>query len=498
MHDVRIKKFAARYRLPSALWSERRRLENVAATVLHEALELALEQANVPEEGELCIRQIYAPIRLRLTNTDAVLAMLWSESLAAEIARAVRGGSSANVVFYPSRRQAIRDLVLQVVRRDLRRDWAWQQLGLWPTSDVTSDRGALSQALQAMEAALDVEPAAPLALLQMLAAEGLLEDFVARLEEADWEQLAQPLRAIVRWSEEEGATVTPSAEALHIALRVLPVSRLVRAVLATHRPFAPASAAYRTIAVLALMETEPMVLRTKQAAGVLKLIAEAMQASRADAPPGAEKTAPALLDAKAEAATERGTASLSEAELPTEMATSAEELPVTDGRQRGETAVGGLLFFLGLVEDLGLPDELAAHPSLRARSLRWTLHQLALMLVAGTANDPAVLAFAGLLPEAVVPSMTEPPPREAEIELLQACRHRLLQRLRERLEAHDETDQRLLEWVCERRAEIVADPGWIEAHFALDTVSTEVRRAGLDLDPGYLPWLGVVVKFVYE
>jgi hypothetical protein len=24
------------------------------------------------------------------------------------------------------------------------------------------------------------------------------------------------------------------------------------------------------------------------------------------------------------------------------------------------------------------------------------------------------------------------------------------------------------------------------------------RRAGLDLDPGYVPWLGVVVRFVYE
>ena len=25
-----------------------------------------------------------------------------------------------------------------------------------------------------------------------------------------------------------------------------------------------------------------------------------------------------------------------------------------------------------------------------------------------------------------------------------------------------------------------------------------VRRAGLDLDPGYVPWLGCVVRFLYE
>jgi len=25
-----------------------------------------------------------------------------------------------------------------------------------------------------------------------------------------------------------------------------------------------------------------------------------------------------------------------------------------------------------------------------------------------------------------------------------------------------------------------------------------VRRNGLDLDPGWVPWIGVVVRFVYE
>ena len=35
------------------------------------------------------------------------------------------------------------------------------------------------------------------------------------------------------------------------------------------------------------------------------------------------------------------------------------------------------------------------------------------------------------------------------------------------------------------------------ARLALSDVSTELRRAGLDLDPGYLPFLGTVVRFVY-
>jgi hypothetical protein len=32
---------------------------------------------------------------------------------------------------------------------------------------------------------------------------------------------------------------------------------------------------------------------------------------------------------------------------------------------------------------------------------------------------------------------------------------------------------------------------------SLDDVSTDVRRAALDLDPGWIPWLGVVVRFAY-
>ena len=62
----------------------------------------------------------------------------------------------------------------------------------------------------------------------------------------------------------------------------------------------------------------------------------------------------------------------------------------------------------------------------------------------------------------------------------------------------DEPRASLLEFVCRRRAEVVADPGWFEVRLSLDEVTTEIRRAGLDLDPGYLRWLGAVVKFVYE
>lgn len=51
--------------------------------------------------------------------------------------------------------------------------------------------------------------------------------------------------------------------------------------------------------------------------------------------------------------------------------------------------------------------------------------------------------------------------------------------------------------LAHRPAVIVADPGWIEVHLPLAGVDLEVRRAGLDFDPGWIPWLRTVVRFVY-
>jgi hypothetical protein len=51
--------------------------------------------------------------------------------------------------------------------------------------------------------------------------------------------------------------------------------------------------------------------------------------------------------------------------------------------------------------------------------------------------------------------------------------------------------------VIRRTARLVIDPGWIEAEVPLDSVDVAVRRAGLDLNPGAVPYLGCVVRFRY-
>ena len=44
---------------------------------------------------------------------------------------------------------------------------------------------------------------------------------------------------------------------------------------------------------------------------------------------------------------------------------------------------------------------------------------------------------------------------------------------------------------------VTGSPGWLEVRLPLSAVDLTIRRAGLDIDPGWLPWLGAVVRYVY-
>lgn len=493
MYEVRINKFKTRYRLPQSALAERRRLDHACQNVLDEALELALERAGAPEDGELCIRRIYAPIRLRLVNTDAEMAVQWSLALAEEISRAVRGARVANAVFYRSRREALLDLALGAMRGDLSRAWAWRQLGLWNAAEPTGEDETIFELVRALVA----EPLMICPALRALLEAGLIERLTGRMTTGQWESLARSAlfaAGVAHLSDE--ADQAPSPRAVRDAMRVLKSSRLLHALIgAPLLPFLPLlndapRESYRAIAALTVLEMEPGLLRTHSAPALIGLVAEALQSARAESinalsePPAGQSSAESVQDAGPFGS-------------PDAASEPAEQTPLPDPRRRAPTRFGGLLFLLGVIEDLGLPDEMLSQAMLGPRSLCWTLHQLALALAPIEADDPAALAFAGLLPDAKPPDAEQSAPGEIEAGAVQNFAGRIIGRLRALLD-WDADDAALIAFVCRRHAEIVADPGWIEVRFPLDDVTTELRRAGLDLDPGYLPWLGAVVRFVYE
>ena len=163
----------------------------------------------------------------------------------------------------------------------------------------------------------------------------------------------------------------------------------------------------------------------------------------------------------------------------------------------GRTRFGGLLFLLHVARRIDLATEVESMDALRDRPMRWVMHMLAMALLPISETDPAGLAFAGLRPDAAPPSTTEPAASPAELGAIAVLVARIVSALVELLERPGEPATTLLRSVCRRRAEIVADAGWIDVRLGLDERTIEARRAGLDLDPGYVSWLGVALRFTY-
>jgi hypothetical protein len=171
------------------------------------------------------------------------------------------------------------------------------------------------------------------------------------------------------------------------------------------------------------------------------------------------------------------------------------------------TTWAGLPFLLAVAADAGIPAMIVDDPVLAARPLRWALHAIACTLVPAAHDDPAVLALAGLGPAGRPPSAQGDPADAAERARIDDVARQWAAALAARLPRRADADAPgrladadggdIVAKLARRTGHIVADPGWIDIHLRLDEVDVDVRRAGLDLDPGWVPWLGTVVRFRY-
>jgi hypothetical protein len=176
------------------------------------------------------------------------------------------------------------------------------------------------------------------------------------------------------------------------------------------------------------------------------------------------------------------------------------------------TECGGLLFLLPVLQSLGLPPwcgDDRASAAMARRILAAALTRLGVaaedpawqITQASHADLPAVCADA---PACWTDSTLRPPASQLPVALPQA------------LVAASSGDEQAQIWLsavrrCLRRragiglASLLLRPArldWsathLDMHFYLEDVDLRVRRAGLDIDPGWLPWFGRVVAFHYR
>jgi len=158
---------------------------------------------------------------------------------------------------------------------------------------------------------------------------------------------------------------------------------------------------------------------------------------------------------------------------------------------------GGLFFLYGVMDELSLPQQLMNDPQLLQRPFAWLLYHFAIELLPMVTEDAASLVFAGAVPGEPLPWEDEPSIAESECQALATHVTTLCDLLVQRL-AWQGGVAAMLDWLCRRFAHLRSEPGWLTVVLPLDAIDTDVRRAMLDINPGYLPWLGRVVEIAYE
>lgn len=438
----------------------------------------------------VCVRRLRLEVRLRDDDGAPQLRDTMGSSLAAEISRVLREGDPANVVRYRDRREALADLLYRAAAGDLRRAWAWSRAQLLPPGREALTRG------EAVERAVTMLAEAPawirpvLAhLLRAEAATGAWTQVARALGNAEWGRvLAASPHTRELWSMVHRDVVIPAPR----EARPRQLGAALLAWVAAHPE--EARRISRELAVLVAAELE--MPGPRAGGGPLDAqLAAALASIEACCAPRAGRSRARRAGARAEKPATVRTTPPHQATMPVipagdlekaaefEEAPSAPDLPPRDEPEA--TRFAGLLFLLSLLADTEALD--GAEDVLPA-----LLHTVAVEHAGAPADDPAVLAFCG---------DWHPPPGCKPSEDLRRGAAHVAKALRESITVRlglTPCDPEPFAYVCERPGVLRIEPGWIELVMSASSADTRIRRSGLDLDPGWLPWLGCVVRFRYE
>lgn len=516
-----------------------------------DGLASAWEHADV-RAGLWCVRRL--DLRIDIDGPDArgQLSRLWVPLLMAEVARAL--DASADVVHYNNEVAAVADTVHRLSIGDHTRSWAAEMLGLTRPGDGPGPGDAVLAVLArrpetALAAVTEVVRLDVAALDRILGPEGWTGLARITWQAAGDARTAMPLDPSVAGPthgrpgielEASAGDLTPEHAAATDS------AGLFSGLLRLPRPAAPTLDAW---AVLIALAVDPAVAGRSDAARRVAAVRDVLTPHRSSHPlaathrpspatpgPGsaATRNGPSERGPRAdgeplraspdERATPRHPAPGREAPhdeaaslaAPTESRSASTARQASDLRLGGAersfdgpdgsagagsaptTSWAGLTFLLNAAPDIQLPARLVAQDCCADRPIWWVMHALAGMLCEAPEDDPGRLALAGAGSWRQADLRRMPPPDPAERAVLSDIALAWGTALVARLGGSPGPVRREVTRVAHRPGRVVAVPGWIELHLPLDGVDLDIRRAGLDTDPGWIPWLGAVVRHVYE
>lgn len=500
------------------------RVERIIHRVAEDRLERVLSSFPVVGQGEWCVPAVSVAAILDFERPDAALEEAIARAVLDAIADAVH---SSETVHYPSIVDALADLVVGASTRRFTDGWMWAQLGF-----VEADQFERQPAFCVLTALESRPEHAVGAVVRAVRAAGLAS--VHRLlGDAGWVRLARivigvtagsiaqvALHAMIVDTELDGDQCSPARGAntadtedaagrrqpdgaavahrpqpgggteLITASRVVGLSCLTAAVRESRLRLEGAT--LRALAVLAVAESEPAVLSHRMAESVCRAASRILSGAASPvAEIGGAGTKVRPLGRQTEAVATPGKTDAPTLERAAGISTDADCEPVGD-----DTQWAGLLFLLSVAEDAAMPDALLSDPALDGIAAPELLARVAMTLAPVAEDDPIVLAFAGVDARRTRRTwgLALPAPMADRIHVhavvwAQAAAQRLAR-------PDDDLMSVVAEIVC-RTARIEREQAWMDVHLDPESVDIDIRRAGLDIDPGWVPWLGSVVRFRY-
>jgi len=507
--------------------------DKVRNLVMEQALENAMQTLNLKDRELICIREIQVPVYLRLSGTLQSQAACWSLAIVKQIQQQSNSKNGQSIVRYRSRGHAWVSCAEAVLKGEFSESWAWKQIGMITIDTTDSPELALSK----LFAALINEPGYLLPVLNAVCADNLFASLLLSTCDSHWRKVQEILQESfkTRFTEifSDRDELDCSLEAINFLLNN---SQSMEATAKLQIIGSLASVRHlnlqsrQTIVLVVLALSDPGILcRSAEIVGEkLKTLLQRQQHTslpEIDKPiktvslPGKEPLADVSQDQELvskkstnpelhQNIKQEGFEQLDNAlddnhqysseEHSTMPAQSGEDTSQQINRAKTVTRFGGLLYLLNLLEHpCGLVDIFAQSYCFNQRSMIWVWLHLAITIIPAELDDPAVLAFAGLIPGKPLDKELWLSPTDAEQQQVEKYASQIITATQDRLEIAGSDLSVNMDCLYQRRAIITSDPGWFEVEFSLNDVDTGIRRAGLDIDPGFLPWLAVVMRFKY-
>ncbi|GAC13038.1 hypothetical protein [Aliiglaciecola lipolytica] len=522
--NIQIKEVLRRYHLSETESHQKARLNLLTEQLFREYIDLALISNGLSDKDIVCIRTWHVPIVFDPNKTDIEVFQSWLAKLDATLKQLFAQPDPSNWIRYSSEIDVLTSIPIMLASRQLDDVWAWQQMGI-----VRDDNMDFDSAKSDWLAYLERNPTTLKAVFIALAVDGRVKmlfqhqfldfyDAVRLIDKIlefkpDWSLLLSQvnIQCTGNWPT---LLAQVSLNQLSQNNSISGSQALVGETWLVFYSMLKSSSGHKNDATKAI--------NTKPIDDIKCLVFSALLSDWVKSGYRLEITNNAKLISFAVMRIEQVTTALSRFTEPAPMSANSNSSSHNEDLQSQDEAVdllftdipiisqlsptnvlllsefAGLLYIINLLKRPVWQAQLVALLE-HGDSPSVLLRALAKRLLRSVSDDPVIDVFSGEITQIQKDNKVSDPLNQKQIDALDDFVQQLKQEIIHMLgDRTPRNEQQILDWLCRRKARIDYQPGWVNVTFELDSIDTQVRAAGLDLNPDYVPWLGYVVKFYYE